>query len=247
MSAKKTEAGSPEFSPLRLSGSVFTLSVLQLESNDPALLKARIDEEHRRHPAAAAFHQESPLVLDLSGIPEEAPLALEKIIQVLRDAGWMPVGIRNAATTHQLLATSLHLPVLRGQAQRAPAKPEATLSQPSTAPSPAPSAGLLIEHPVRSGQRNYARNGDLVCMATVNAGAEIIADRNIHVYGPLRGRALAGVNGDENARIFCMALEAELVSIAGLYRTLEPDHPLWGKPVQVYSRDEQLHITPLNS
>ena len=73
-----------------------------------------------------------------------------------------------------------------------------------------------------------------------------MADGNIHVYGPLRGRALAGVNGQDAARIFCMSLEAELVSVAGLYRTLETDHPLWGKAAQIYSRDEQLHITALN-
>ncbi|WP_414040535.1 septum site-determining protein MinC [Acidithiobacillus sp. M4-SHS-6] len=223
---------------------MFTLSVLELENQDPVLLKARIDEEYRRHPSAAAFHQASPLVLDLAAIPEESPCALAEIMTVLREAGWMPVGIRNASATQQSLARSLHLPILRGQPQTSPAETPATEKN---HPPPDAGGGLLIAHPVRSGQRNYARNGDLVCLATVNAGAEIIADRNIHVYGPLRGRALAGVNGDENARVFCMALEAELVSIAGLYRTLEPDHPLWGKAAQIYSREDQLHITPLNS
>lgn len=241
MSAKIPDQDNPALAPLRISGGVFTLSVLELDHQDPALLKARIDEEHRRHPSAAAFHQASPLVLDLGATPEAG--ALTEIITVLRESGWLPVGIRNASATQQALALSLHLPLLRGQTQASPAE----VTSQSIPQPPDAGSGLLIDHPVRSGQRNYARNGDLVCLATVNAGAEIIADRNIHVYGPLRGRALAGVNGDENARIFCISLEAELVSIAGLYRTLERDHPLWGKAAQIYSRDEQLHITPLNS
>ncbi len=231
---------------MRVTGGVFTLSILHLENNNPALLAARIEEEHQRHPAAAAFHQEAPVVLDLSAIPEAAPLALEEMMAVLRAARWLPIGIRNAAPTHQVMAEKLDLPVLRGQENARAKLTDSTPTPEITAPVAPPSSGLVIDHPVRGGQRNYARNGDLVCLATVNAGAEIIADRNIHVYGPLRGRALAGVNGDENARIFCMSLEAELVSIAGLYRTLESDHPLWGKAAQVYSRNEQLHITPLN-
>jgi septum site-determining protein MinC len=233
--------------PLRVSGGVFTLSILQLENNDPQKLAQRIAEEHERHPAAAAFHRDAPVVLDLSVIPEEAPLPLAEMLQVLRSAQWLPVGIRNAAPAHQVLAESLHLPILRGQSRPAAQIPESPSeeSRQTIAQDIAPTGGLLLDHPVRSGQRSYARNGDLVCLATVNAGAEIIADRNIHVYGPLRGRALAGVTGDENARIFCRILEAELVSIAGLYRTLERDHPLWGKPAQIYSQNEQLHITPL--
>ena len=241
--ANPRSPGTESSAPLRVSGGVFTLSILHLESNNPQQLAQRIAEEYRRHPAAADFHRHAPVVLDLSAIPEEAPLALPEILEVLRAANWFPVGLRNAAPGHQALAQALHLPVLRGQERNAALQPE---TPPPAQPVPANPGGLIMDHPIRGGQRSYARGGDLVCLAAVNAGAEIMADGNIHVYGPLRGRALAGVNGQETARIFCMSLEAELVSVAGLYRTLEPGYPLWGKAAQIYSRDEQLHITALN-
>jgi septum site-determining protein MinC len=101
---------------------------------------------------------------------------------------------------------------------------------------------MIIDTPVRSGQWVYARGADLVVMATVNAGAEVIADGSIHVYAPLRGRALAGASGHVGARIFSVAMEAELVSIAGVYRTFDDGWPkdLAGKPVQVRLRDDRL-------
>jgi septum site-determining protein MinC len=105
---------------------------------------------------------------------------------------------------------------------------------------------LVIDRPLRSGQRIYAK-GDLVVLGLVSNGAEIIAEGNIHVYAPLRGRALAGVHGNHDARIFCTCLEAELISIAGIYRTTEV--PLTadvaGKPVQIRLDDEKLLIEPL--
>ncbi|MHB8237216.1 MAG: septum site-determining protein MinC [Acidithiobacillus ferrivorans] len=240
--ANPRSPGTEASAPLRVSGGVFTLSILHLESNNPQHLAQRIAEEHQRHAAAADFHRHAPVVLDLSAIPEEAPLALAEILNVLRVANWFPVGLRNAAPRHQALAQDLNLPVLRGQDRNATPPPETPAPAQSIPISP---GSLTIDHPIRSGQRSYARGGDLVCLAAVNAGAEVIADGHIHVYGPLRGRALAGVNGQDGARIFCMSLEAELVSVAGLYRTLEADHPLWGKAAQIYSRDEQLHITAL--
>ena len=94
---------------------------------------------------------------------------------------------------------------------------------------------MYIDRPLRSGQQVYARGGDLVVLAAVNAGAEVIADGNIHVYAPLHGRALAGASGSGEARIFCTRFDAELVSVAGLYRTFDGGVPveLVGKPVQV--------------
>lgn len=104
----------------------------------------------------------------------------------------------------------------------------------------------VVAQPVRSGQRIYAKGADLVVIGAVNAGAEVIADGNVHVYGSLRGRALAGAGGDVEARIFCQSLEAELVSIAGTYRVIE-DLPavLRGKPAQVYVSGNNLVMVPL--
>jgi len=104
----------------------------------------------------------------------------------------------------------------------------------------------LVNKPIRSGQQVYARDTDLVVVGQIGAGAEIVADNNIHVYGPLRGRALCGVAGNSAARIFCQSLEAELVSVAGIYKVLEqiPDE-LRGKPAQIRSENDQLIIEPL--
>ncbi|MBC8057587.1 MAG: septum site-determining protein MinC, partial [Rhizobiales bacterium] len=100
--------------------------------------------------------------------------------------------------------------------------------------------------PVRSGQQVYAQSRDLTVCATVGAGAEVIADGSIHIYGPLRGRALAGAQGNEKARIFCREFHAELVAVAGHYKVLE-DIPkeLRGKAVQVWLDKDQLHIAAL--
>jgi septum site-determining protein MinC len=105
----------------------------------------------------------------------------------------------------------------------------------------------LITLPVRSGQQIYAKNCDLIVMAAVSAGAELLADGNIHVYGPLRGRALAGVNGNREARIFCQQLGAELLSIAGQYKVAEDlrRDPAWGKATQTWLNEEQLEISAL--
>nr|MDQ2693913.1 septum site-determining protein MinC [Pseudomonadota bacterium] len=108
------------------------------------------------------------------------------------------------------------------------------------------SANKLISQPVRSGQQMYAPDGDLILLGTVNAGAEVLADGNIHIYGHLRGRALAGARGNREARIFCQSLEAELVSIAGRYRVFEEmDAEVRGTPTQIFLADDRLIIEPL--
>jgi septum site-determining protein MinC len=122
--------------------------------------------------------------------------------------------------------------------------------QAAPAASFAPAAAtMIIDTPVRAGQRIYARGADLVIMAAVNNGAEIIADGSIHVYAPLRGRALAGASGNTGARIFAASLEAELVSIAGVYRTFENGHPpeLAQKQVQVRLTGDRIDVLPINT
>ena len=106
---------------------------------------------------------------------------------------------------------------------------------------------MIITEPVRSGRQIYAARGDLIVMGPVSAGAELLADGNIHVYSSLRGRALAGISGDTNARIFCHSLEAELVSIAGLYRVSEDlDASVFKKQVHIYLDDGYLRMDPLS-
>jgi septum site-determining protein MinC len=114
---------------------------------------------------------------------------------------------------------------------------------------PAPAAALptrIITTPIRSGQQIYARGGDLIVMAAVSAGAEVLADGNIHVYGALRGRALAGVQGNENSRIFCSSQEAELVAVAGQFmvdEVLRTNH--WKEAVQIYLAGGKIQISLL--
>ena len=105
---------------------------------------------------------------------------------------------------------------------------------------------MLVNRPVRSGQQVYARDTDLIVLGSIGAGAEVIADCNIHVYGPLRGKALCGVSGNTETRIFCQSLEAELVSVAGNYRLLEEiPEDLRGKPAQIWLDKDRLNIEPL--
>jgi len=144
-------------------------------------------------------------------------------------------------------------------ASATPAPAQASLLPPdasTSAADPAPAAEpvrlatsshtMVVDKPLRSGQRIYAK-GDLVVLGLVSYGAEVIAEGNIHIYAPLRGRALAGVQGNHDARIFCTCLEPELISIAGIYRTTENPLPsdVLGKPVQIWLEEEKLMIEPL--
>ena len=120
-------------------------------------------------------------------------------------------------------------------------------SAPTPTPTPMPAPTLIIDKPLRSGQQIYAKGGDLVVLALVNHGAEVIADGSIHVYAPLRGKAIAGARGDTRARIYAHSLEAELLAIAGIYRTAENPLPaeVSGKPAQVFLEGEKLLMQPL--
>lgn len=131
----------------------------------------------------------------------------------------------------------------------APAAPEPAPAPaaPVPAPAPAPVAAMIIDTPVRAGQRIYARGGDLIVTAVVNNGAELIADGSIHVYAPLNGRALAGASGNPEARIFALAMQPELVSIAGVYRTFDDGFPndLARQPAQIRLVGDRLDISSL--
>jgi septum site-determining protein MinC len=164
------------------------------------------------------------------------------------------VGVRGGNENHRRMARGASLALIPGTS----ARDKDHASEPTAqAPAPEPAAesipatavmvpARIITQPVRSGQQVCAAEGDLVILAPVQPGAEVMAAGNIHVYGPLRGRALAGVNGDENARIFCQSLEAELVSIAGHYKISEDlQGSGWKSAVQLQLRDDLMVVTPL--
>jgi septum site-determining protein MinC len=153
------------------------------------------------------------------------------------DSGAATGGAANARAQENALVASVAVAAPAPQPRHDPV--------PAPAPQAAPAARtMIVDTPVRAGQRIYARGADLVVMAAVNNGAEIIADGSIHVYAPLRGRALAGASGNTEARIFTASLEAELVSIAGVYRTFENGHPaeIAGKQVQVRLSGERIDV-----
>lgn len=181
------------------------------------------------------FFENDPVVIDLSALAtEEAPVSIQALLDAVRACQLVPVAFRSepAQWTAPLLATGLV------QAPQEAAKPKPTVTPaPESAlvrevPGP---ATLVIDKPVRSGQKIYARGADLVVLAMVNQGGEVVADGNIHVYAPLRGKAMAGARGNGDARIFSLCLEPELISIAGVYRTSENPLPahVAGKPAQV--------------
>lgn len=209
--------------------------------------------------AAPQLFEQMPIVFGLENLPAEAFVDFIEICQMCQFHGLTPVAIRGGTQELQTAAAVAGLACLPAQnrraktagapepqAERAPV-PQRAEPQPVHVEQSAPvRASRVITTPVRSGQQVYAQGGDLIVMASVSAGAEILADGNIHVYGPLRGRALAGIQGDAEARIFCQSLEAELVSIAGHYRInedLRGEH--WRRPVQIALADTQLQIAAL--
>ncbi len=181
------------------------------------------------------------VIMDYSALgPLRDQLDVPALTALLRGHGLTPVGIQGGGEAHERQAADLHLGVFSGNRAEAPRTGSVS------APPPAETGAMVVEKPVRSGQQVYARGRDLVVLAPVGQGAEVIADGNIHIYAPLRGRALAGAMGFEGARIFCTELRAELISVAGLYRVSE-DLPgnFNGAAVQVSLSGRQLVIEPL--
>jgi len=221
-----SQAAPREALQVELKAGSFTLPTLCMSGLNPDAIDALLAERVARAPD---FFRNTPVVLDLTdSADEELNGDLAMAIGVIRGYGLVPVGIRGGSKPQREQARLMELAVLP-ESRRAN-------STPATPKPPAPSVAKtkVVDAPVRSGQRVYAQGGDLVLMAAVSSGAEVVADGHIHAYGPVRGRVLAGVKGDTSARIFCKDLIAELVSIAGRYKVSEDlDTRFAGRPVQV--------------
>ena len=228
-----------------------------------------VEEMRGRVQRAPKLFARAAVVLDFGGLAQTPDLTTARsLIDGLRGAGVLPVALAYGTSETERLAEQLDLPLLakfRAQYERADADAAPAAAPAPAAPAPAPaeapqrreasappaapvaSPGLIQSAPVRSGQQVYADNRDLTVLTSVGAGAEVIADGSVHIYGPLRGRALAGAQGNEKARIFCREFHAELVAIAGHYKVLE-DIPkdLRGKAVQAWLEDGQLNIAALD-
>ncbi|MNK12179.1 Septum site-determining protein MinC [compost metagenome] len=226
-------------------------------------------EMHDRVARAPKLFGRAAVILDFGGLSQIPDVATaQALLDGLRSAGVLPVALAYGTTETERLSQQLGLPLLakfRAQYERAdleavpaappppapePARRPRAAAAPAVAPADpakAPQPGRMQTSNVRSGQQLYAENCDLTVMATVGAGAEVIADGSIHIYGTLRGRALAGAQGNTTARIFCREFHAELVAIAGHYKVLDdvPD-TLRGKAVQVWLEQDQIKIAALD-
>ena len=237
---------------------------LRVRTLDVERLGAEMRDRVARAPK---LFERAAVIVDFGGLPGTPDVATARALLIaLRDAGVIPIALAWGSGDNERLAVELGLPLLaKFRAQYEPAAdasvggasaPTVGAEAPPTkkaAPAPAapavkPAADIGMVHtaPIRSGQQIYADQRDLTVLGTVGAGAEVIADGSIHIYGALRGRALAGARDNDKARIFCREVHAELVAIAGHYKVME-DLPaeLRGKAVQVWLDNEQIHIAAL--
>ena len=242
-------------------GTSLPLTAVVLRSTDLIALASELEARMNENPD---FFDQDPVLIDLSMVrTSDEPLNVEVLVALLRNHRMVPIAARGgspaqmAAAAHAGLGAAPDSPLRNDvvstgrEAGAAPVAPEPVIEireiiREVQVPVGG-SATVVIDKPLRSGQQVYARGGDLVVMAAVSFGAEVMADGNIHIYAPLRGRALAGVRGDTDARIFTTCLEPQLISIAGIYRTTEVPiaEEVAGKPAQVRLVGEKIVIDPL--
>ncbi|MES1935213.1 septum site-determining protein MinC [Salinisphaera hydrothermalis] len=231
-------------------GRMMTLSVLEIREADCDRIAALVDEQLARAPG---FFTRLPVLLSL---PEVLP-DLKRVADIMAAADLVLVGVLDPSDAAAEAARDAGLGVITSPARsasapeperkkvaEAPAEPrQSSASTPPEPEAPARSPTRLITKPIRSGQQIYARGGDLVIATSVSEGAEVLADGHIHVYGALRGRALAGASGDTEARIYCKRFEPDLVAIAGCYKVADAmDEGVRSKPVQVRLDNDNLLI-----
>jgi septum site-determining protein MinC len=232
------------------------LVALILKSTDWDVVSSQVLKKFGPGGESPDFFDHDALVLDFSYIdPNIEYIDLVPLLRALRMCNLIPVAVRGGSPDwmgHALAVGLVEAPPEVHRQRASTPEPVALDSAKEIVKDASATGTMVIDKPLRSGQKVYAKNADLVVLAMVNQGAEVVADGNIHVYAPLRGKAMAGARGNTNARIFSTCLEPELISIAGVYRTSE--NPLAddvkGKAAQVrLSADgkEKLLIEPLNS
>lgn len=221
-------------------GRFLTAIAIRIEAERPdASFFAALDEKIRTD---ANLLIGAPVVLDFEAVPGFVDEALlREVIDAVRARGLLLFGVQNASAEQRAVAEKAGLiPVLIGR--DAPAHKVRREAAGRVRPVKRLENQVIRRH-IRSGQMVVAERGDLTIIGSVASGAEVVASGNIHIYGTLRGRAMAGADGDESARIFCSKLEAELLAVAGLFKTSETIDPdLRGRNVQVYLEDETLCI-----
>jgi len=222
------------------------LVALVLKTGDSQALESQLLTQFGPQSNSPDFFNDDALVIDFGQLAANSEaIDVAQLVAVLRQCKLIAVAVRNAPPEGLLEARRLGL--VDAHEIYVPAPVAAPKEVPS---SPVAATTMVIDKPIRSGQKIYAKGGDLIILSMVNRGAEVVADGNIHVYAPLRGKAMAGAKGNTKARIFVLAMEAELVSIAGIYRTAEKPFAsdVLGRPTQIRLSDdnqEKLLIEPL--
>jgi septum site-determining protein MinC len=250
-----TSLSSLQKSAIELKSSAFNVPALMLASSKLADIKQELQTKISQAPD---FFKNSPLLIDCHELTKQnIELDLSALIKALRSLHFIPIAISGASVKQNVIAIELGIavqsthnlnhsvPQISEKTAPTQAISEVNLEAKAVDSIIPPVENKLITQPIRSGQRVYAK-GDLTILAPVNPGAEIMAEGNIHVYAPLRGRALAGVQGNIKSYIFCSDLQAELISIAGIYQLNEDlDKNLQHKLVQIYLHDQSLLIKKL--
>ncbi|MFP5304621.1 MAG: septum site-determining protein MinC, partial [Gammaproteobacteria bacterium] len=222
---------------LEFKGRMLSLTRARILDPDVQAIASQLEDFARQMPQAV---KGMPVILEA-----ESALDLGAVLAAMRGVGMQPLGVVDGPLAAS--AANWGLPVLAADAggSRGTRTPAA---EPAPAAAAARRSTRIVTAPVRSGQQVYAADGDLVVVNSVSVGAEVAADGCVHVYGTLRGRAMAGARGDPDARIFCRRFEAELVAVAGVYAVAEQmQGELRGKPVQVWLADGKLRIERLES
>jgi septum site-determining protein MinC len=255
MSAAPRPETTPRLEPFRLRGANFNLLVLRLLDPRPEAVVPAIGDQFRRAPGFLRF---APVVLGLGDLALPAnQVDFQGLIDGLRGLEIVPIGTTGGTPELRNAAMAFGLPPIRSVGgpepeDAAPAPAAAAPAEPAAPPpAPPPPAGMqrpamVVDQPVRAGQRIWAEGRDLIVTATVNAGGEVIADGNIHVYGALRGRAIAGGSSNAEARVFAQIFDPELISIAGYYAVREglAGAPI-GRAVQVRLTGERMRFDPI--
>lgn len=227
----------------QLKADFFPITVVKITEPELTHIKASLKETISKAPK---YLHQAPVVIDLRDMPSKLQQSLDirALYQLFRDHNVMPVGMRGLDDAHHKISQDCGMAVMKrrdvsiaeGHRTSPAPKKESTQHTSNTA--------KILVRPARSGTQIYARGTDLVAMTAINPGAEVLADGNIHVYGPLRGRALAGANGNKQAHIFCESLEAELIAIAGTYLTKDQikSPKTTSSMIHIYLKDDKIQI-----
>ncbi len=230
--------------PIEFKGSSFTLSVVHLHHHEPEVIRKALQDKIDQAPD---FLKNAPVVLNVAAL--NGNVNWKQLQQAIAATGLRIVGVSGCKdeALKRMIARA-GLPVLaEGKESKKRSETPAPEVQPAVPVEPLASKTRIINTPVRSGQQIYARNADLIVTNSVSAGAELVADGNIHIYGMMRGRALAGAGGDRNSQIFCTSLAAELVSIAGEYWIMDQiPAEFFGKAARLCLTEGALTIQSFN-